>query len=920
MGTLRALLDEAREGRGACVTLSGAPGVGRTRLLDEIAATVSGVTVLRARGDRSETGLPFAGLSLLLAPVIGLVRALPREQAAVLRAALSLGARTHGDRFAVGAATLGVVRAAARARPVLILLDDVDRLEGASREALNFAGRRIDTDPILMIAAAESGRGAHRAMAATRRLEVRGLDPAASAAVLAATTSSPVPDHVAMRLHVETGGNALALGELARELLPAQIEGHEPLPDPLPLGREVADRLGRAADLLPAETARMLLLAAAAGPAGAFVLAGAAGVAGLAVEDLEPAERAGLIRLGETGPVFAPPVARSAVYLRAPDHERRAAHRAIALALSGADAPELRAWHLAAAALAPDETAAEALDVAAAAARARGAHAVAAATFERAAGLSPHTGRRAERLLSAAAEWLRAGAAERAAGLADGAAAHAVGRDVRTAARRLRAGVATLQGGARLAAEILLAEGGAPGQSPDAAASLLAAAVTPLAIQGDVRAALGTARRAVDVAAEALSADVRACSRAALGAIQILSGSGREGRPLLEDRLAAVEALGGADGEAVDVLVLHALLWAGETERADALVSTRVTALRGAGAVGGLPPLLALRLDLDRRLGRWDGLEERCAALLAAGRDQGMERVLHTALRETAWVAAAQGREGACRANVEEMTRLTSGSDVSSRLGAAAVLGFLELGLGRPDVAASHLEEAAWLARGRHGVREPNVIRWAPDLVEAYARAGRLETAERELALLAADARGSPALWTRGVVARCSGMLAPAAEAETWFAEALDNFDRAVEPFERARTELLLGERRRRMRRRAQAREPLDTARSGFERLAAEPWARRARAELAAAGAPPDPAEPARAPGAVVDMTAQERRLAELVATGATNREVAASVHLSLKTVEEHLSRLYRKLGVRSRTELVRVVIDGVRPDGSGRV
>jgi len=245
---------------------------------------------------------------------------------------------------------------------------------------------------------------------------------------------------------------------------------------------------------------------------------------------------------------------------------------------------------------------------------------------------------------------------------------------------------------------------------------------------------------------------------------------------------------------------------------------------------------------------------------------------------------------------------------------AAATLGFLELGLGNPEAAIPHLEEGR-RRLALHGVREPGVLQLAPDLVEAYVRAGRLEEASAALEDLEEQASVSGLSWALATAARGRGLLSDDDEFEAHFDEALDAHDRLPMPFERARTELCYGERLRRATRRAPARERLAAALGTFERLGADPWARRARAELRANG---DRVERPSAESAE-ELTPQELQVARAVSEGATNREAAAALFLSPKTIEAHLGRVYRKLGIRSRTELALLFTEQERPGPARR-
>jgi len=262
-------------------------------------------------------------------------------------------------------------------------------------------------------------------------------------------------------------------------------------------------------------------------------------------------------------------------------------------------------------------------------------------------------------------------------------------------------------------------------------------------------------------------------------------------------------------------------------------------------------------------------------------------------------IEAAQGREEDCRAHVERALTIAHQRIGAIRLFSDSALGLLALGLGRTEAAIHHLERLAH-DTAKRGLKGAGVIQWTPDLIEAYVRAGRDDEAKRVLEEFEHMARKTELSWMLAAAARCRGLLGAEEEFEGEFARALALHRQTPTPFEHARTELCLGERLRRTRQRADSREPLRSALATFERLGAAPWAERARAELAASG------ETARRrdPYAAEQLTAQELQVALVVARGATNKEAGAALFLSPKTIETHLGRVYRKLNVRSRTEL----------------
>jgi DNA-binding NarL/FixJ family response regulator len=337
--------------------------------------------------------------------------------------------------------------------------------------------------------------------------------------------------------------------------------------------------------------------------------------------------------------------------------------------------------------------------------------------------------------------------------------------------------------------------------------------------------------------------------------------------------------------------VAQALLWLGEPERAAALLDAVIAAARRHGGVPVLCEALVIRADLGFRTGAWAAAAADAAESARLAEDGGQGVQLGYSLAMLAVLGAPRGDEAA-RAHAtrsREIAELRGLRVVADQ--AAFALGALELAAGRPDAALAHLEA---IAPG-----EPDVLFWRADHVEAALEAGEADRARAALAELEAGAQGA---WARGAAARARGLLAAGVDDEA-FAEALDRH--AELPFELARSRLCYGERLRRAGRRIDARAQLRAALDAFERLGARPWAERAQRELAGSG---ERARPRSDPPAAEALTAQELQIARAIAAGATNREAAADLFLSPKTIETHLTRIYRKLGLRSRTELARAL------------
>src|SRR3954451_10098031 len=581
------LMVGARAGSGGVLALVGEPGIGKTSLLDYAAERAHGMSILRARGVESEAEIPFAGLAELLRPGLSVIDRIPPPQAAALSSALALGPASAQDRFAIGAATLSLLSAYAEDAPVAVLVDDVHRLDGSTAEALLFAARRLLADPIALVLACREGEPSLLDGADLRMLRVPGLDRASAAELL-------VPEGVAPeaveRLYRATGGNPLALLELAPD---ASQVAALPGDAPVPISTSIADAFMRRAERLPESTRRMLVLGAASSTGDVAVLARAADELQLTVEDLVPAEEAGLIRLEHGRAEFVHPLARSAIYARALAPQRREAHAALARALPDRDL-DARAWHLAAASVGPNNEAAAALDQAGRRAQERSAYAVAADALERAGRLCSSDTERGARLFAAAeAAWL-AGDARRTLGLLDDARLYAV--DVAVGARidELRGEVAMRHGPVMEGCELVVsAAEQIAATEPEAAIEMFAQAVHGGFYAGAAAAMVSAADGATALAREEMSPRAMFFVAIAQALARVMDGDGEGG---IAAARRAVEIFEGeselrADPRLLPWAVLGPL-WIREAEAGRALVEVTFERARGEAAVGIMPSLL----------------------------------------------------------------------------------------------------------------------------------------------------------------------------------------------------------------------------------------------------------------------------------------------------------------------------------------
>jgi DNA-binding CsgD family transcriptional regulator len=650
--------------------------------------------------------------------------------------------------------------------------------------------------------------------------------------------------------------------------------------------------------LVLGERTRRALVVAAADDSGSFaVVEDACGALGVGSEDLRRAEDAGLLDVDGTRIEFRHPLVRAAVYQDAAPSERRDAHRALTGALEGRDEFR-RAWHSAAAAVGPDPDAASALAAVAAKSGARGAYGSAAAAFERAARLTPDGEKRAAFLADAAeAAWLSGRTADATALVADGLSAEIMG-SARADLLACRGRIA-LYGEDQEAAYDNLLEAAqlVAADDPARAAELLSDAVASgLQVSGaaaaEAAARLGTLRLDDDPVRELLVA------QALLAATSVSGDTGGRRRP--ERALIAAEAAGALDGSA-----LH-LLWAGRgrfmighNDEAARLARGVVDQARDTTALALVPQALRLLASADFDRGRWRTAYAAAGEAVELGRELEQHSTVCACLGVLADVDAAAGNAESCHAHAAAAVEIAIERGLGSyRERAERALGRLELACGRTAEAIEMLENGyARLARA--GNWELNVTP-AWDLIEAYARTGSLEAAGNLLAE-AEQAMPPAAPNEEAIIERCRGIVDEESAFEACFERALLSHEVELFPFERARTELAYGERLRRAGQPKRARERLRAALAVFDELGAAAWSARARSELGATGERLRPADVARE-----SLTPREMQVALAVAEGASNKEAAAALYLTPKTVEYHLTRVYRKLGLRSRAELVR--------------
>jgi DNA-binding CsgD family transcriptional regulator len=889
------LLAGARRGRSGALVIRGEAGVGKTALLDYAAEQGQGMTVLRALGVEYEAELQFSGLLELVRPLLDHLDELPAQHADALRSALGLGEPTPYDRFTICAATLSLLATAAESNPLLVLVDDAQWLDLATCDALFFAIKRLVADSAAILLAVREGGDRPFETPALEQLQLRGLSARDSERLLA-EAGRVVADDVRRKLCSATRGNPLALLEVSLQLSEAQLAGREPLPDPVPAGPTLERAFAWRTEALPAESQRALVVAAVSIAEDVETIATALEALGVPRDALEPAEDAALLTISEGRLTFRHPLIRSAVFHAAAPSERRAAHRALADAVGREDAERL-AWHLAGAAIGRDEEAAVALEEAARQAEQRSSYSAAAAALLRAADLTVDEDARPRRLFAAADASLRAGRADEALGLLSEPVAQEGDVCLRAAALRLQGRIEYLSGNPRQARAVLM-EAARLLEDVDRrlAAEICTEACTAQLGIADADGMLAAAERAAQLAEGVGDDDLQELVALTRGWVLCYVGRSAEGLPLLEEALSAASTL---DPHSL-TRVSAPLEWLDRSREAYSHACRDVSRVRANGAVGLLPYLLYQQAWHGNRAGL---LSEGYAAAseslsLARELDAWLPRI-QSLLVLTA-ITARRGAEQECLAFAEEVRPfLEEAGLVGYRMWLRTSLGLLAVSLADLDGAVRDLEVAARdLAELRIHSRGNVPL---AELVEVHARAGRTEGAEAALGAFEESFETQSRLGLV-TVARARGLLAAEEDFERSFDEAFALHERLEDRWALARTQLAFGERLRRAGRKLEAREQLRLALETFEAQGADSWAERVRGELRASG------ETLRRRKAWEEeqLTPQELQIALHVARGMTNRETGAALFLSHKTIEFHLGRIYRKLKMSSRAELIR--------------
>jgi DNA-binding CsgD family transcriptional regulator len=891
---LEQLVGTVRDGPSRALVLRGEAGVGKSALLDYLAAHAPGCTIARATGVESEMELAFAGLHQLCAPFLGHLDRLPGPQRDALSTAFGLRDGGVPDRFLVGLAVLSLLADAAEEQPLIAIVDDAQWLDAASEQALTFVARRLGAESVGLVLAVRRSAD-ETPFDGLAELVVHGLDDADAQALLEAVVAGPLDERVRDRIVAETRGIPLALMELPRGRTASELAGGFGMAGGPALSGRIEERFLEQMAALP-EPTRLLLLVAAAEPVGDPVLVWRAAAAlGVQTGAGDPATAAGLVDVGAQVR-FRHPLIRSAIYGRASPDDLQRVHRALAEATDPDADPDRRAWHRARATSGLDEDVAAELEHSAGRARARGGLAAGAAFQARAAELTPDPALRARRSLAAAQTKHQAGAADEALRLLAMAEAGPLDDLERARAQLLRAQItfATTRGGDAPLLLLAAAKRLEPLDATLARETYLDAFAAALSADR-----LARGGGAVDVAEAVRAADWAPSSRASdllLDGLALLTIEGyAAGSPALKHALRAFRAAPLSEEEELRWLWLacHVARALGDDEAWDALTRRQVELARRAGAFAVLPVALGERFVVELLSGRIaaaTGLSAEAEAVVEA---TGSRVILRTAIELAGW----HGRDVEARTLIEarrqEVLRRGEGLWlVATEWGNAALFN----GLGRYDEALAAAERAATESQVRLGVST-----WLlADLVEAAVRSGHPERAVDAVERLSEIAAANGTEWSLALAARGRAMLREGDEAEGLYQEAVERLGRTRIRVALARTHLLYGEWLRRENRRVDAREQLRTAHDMLSEMEMEGFAERARRELQATGE----TVRKRSVETLDDLTPQEVQIARLAAGGETNPGIGAQLFLSPRTVEWHLRKVYSKLGVHSRREL----------------
>jgi DNA-binding CsgD family transcriptional regulator len=885
---LTSLLDGVGE-RGQALVLRGEPGIGKSRLLlvAEQTARDRGMIVLKAAGVQSEAHLPFAGLHQLLRPVRERAGDLPPVQRDALDAAFGLTREVAPEHYRIAMAALDLISDVAGDAPLLLVVEDAHWLDPPTADVLAFVARRIESDPVVLLAATRDGYSSALTDAGLPEHTLAGLDDATARELLDAAAPD-LPLTARSRVLQEAAGNPLALLEL-----PAR-SGDEPSePGSLPLTERLERAFAARVSELP-ESTRLVLLVAALSDADTLSeilqAAGAVGGTALDLDAAEPAVEAALVDLDVNSIRFRHPLVRSAVRQSAGVHQRRRVHESLADTLQ-AD-PDRRVWHRAALMSGTHEELASELEEAGVRARRRGAIDVAVTALRRAVQLSASE-HRARRMFATAELAYQRGRPDIAVPMLREMEAMDLGFLELARARSLRElmDAHALVDSSRVTELIGLAEQAGAAGDRELHHTLLwiVAARTWWANPGpEIRQPIVEAanRAGPPTAADPRLLSIHAYADPFPNASRVL------------DRVREAADAGVADAESAGYLASTGIV-VGAYYDSLRFCAVAIESARAEGRLGFLPRLLARQAIMAARLPDWD------VAIPAAEE----ARRLAIELDQPIWLATAEtavAMIAAVRGDAAETQRATARAEqIALPLGAAHIVALAQSGPILSALAGDRHEEALRLAERLFDPRDPaHHVHFAcmaiGDLADAAARVGRSQDARERLAEVEALVGDAPAEWIAINIRHARAVLAGDEP------EAADRFEEALAadldhwPFWRGRLLLAHGRWLRRHRQVTDSRAPLREARDLFDAIGAHNWGDHARSELRASGE----RSRRRMPEARDQLTGQELQIAQLAGEGLSNREIGQRLYLSHRTISTHLYRVFPKLGITSRAEL----------------
>ena len=891
-------LESALGGRFSALQVVGPPGVGKSALCECAIELGVGFKVVAAHGVESEEDLPLATLSSILTQLPD-----PRG-ASVKRAQTSVerirDAFAGDDRLALGAFVLDLLSTFAEDSPLLLVLDDWHWFDRASAEALSFAFHRLDADRLAVLVAERSGADLISPLSRLPAMMIGDLSIAAARSLLEAELGDLAPA-VSSEVLAATGGNPLALKEVAKSITRGDRSGVARPGQQPDIGARLRSHYQRTLEPLP-EQSKLALAAAAAAGSASDLIEPALESLGLSIPDLEFAEARGVIAVGEPGVwTFPHPLLRTAALDLVPPHLRRRVHAALAAAAVG-NFPR-HAFHLAAAAVGPSKEVGDALAELAHDAELQGGQTMAAGILQQAAELTPTGDLRTRRFLAAAKAALLAGATSRAVGLLDHVLTVAPGSELALEAALVGAQALLWSNVEKAVDQALSAARQLARTRPRVAIDGLAIGATGLLTRGEHAAAVTIGKEGIELA-RSREVDDLGLLGALAGSLVIGGRRSEAGRllgPGVVDRCLVLLQEPGWDLSMNSTLIYLAesLLWCDRRAESERLARALAEHCRQRSAPYALPFPLCVLCDTLW----WNGL---WAEALSVG-EEGLELADQTGQHVLAgFISAELARLWSARGDLARANRLAAAAiEVAYQSGvkpihlwALCAQGLGQLARGNAEEAVSVLRAADSLA-GDRGLDDDSPTPYEAELIEALLRNGEQREAELRLEgyLTRVRPRGGPR--QRASALRCLALLTGGAEADDLFRQAL-----GANPgirFEEARIRFCWGELLRRRRRPTDAREQLEQAARIFQVLGAESYAHRAQQELEALGVR---MHPVRTSG-VEELTSRELQVALAVAEGRSNRDIASRLFISQKTVEYHLSNVFLKLAINSRTQLV---------------